>query len=42
MYDIPGFGNNANKEQCQSIIENLKSVRWKNVDNGIKIIPLFM
>ena len=34
MYDIPGFGNNADKEQWQSNVENLKIVRWKDVDNG--------
>lgn len=34
MYDIPGFGNNADNSTWQANIENLKQSRWKDVDKG--------
>ena len=34
MYDIPGFGNNADNETWQKSVEELAKTRWEDVDNG--------
>ena len=39
MYDIPGFGNDADDSTWQSTIDNLAKQRWKDVDNGY---PLYI
>ena len=39
MYDIPGFGNDADDSTWQNTIDSLAKQRWKDVDNGY---PLYI